>query len=303
MVRVILPPALLHETAAKVEKLRPHIAPSTDAPAWSRYPFISRGYRLNYTAKHCTLSLCAMHNETCNVWTHVLGFFFFLCLGVYRWNTVLYQASPLNQVAFVGSYIGLCVCMLCSAVFHLYGCMSEEWQAKLYQLDMTGICVAVAGQYAPGYTIGFTCYPELLPFYFAATYTMVILCIIFQNHPACLAPRWFAIRLSTTISSIIFALVPTFHISLITTEEQRNIFVPAILKTMATFAAGFLVWMSKFPERYFPNTFMAFSSHCIWHMFVVLAPWIWDSNLAIMIDMVNRGAWTCPNLPLVTQAS
>uniref|UniRef100_M4BRW2 Uncharacterized protein n=1 Tax=Hyaloperonospora arabidopsidis (strain Emoy2) TaxID=559515 RepID=M4BRW2_HYAAE len=45
--------------------------------------YIRSGYRLHYSAQDCFLSLFELHNETLNVWTHIMGSFIFLMLMIY----------------------------------------------------------------------------------------------------------------------------------------------------------------------------------------------------------------------------
>ncbi|CAH0519887.1 unnamed protein product [Peronospora belbahrii] len=45
--------------------------------------YIRSGYRLHYSVRDCFLSLFELHNETLNVWTHMVGSFIFLMLMFY----------------------------------------------------------------------------------------------------------------------------------------------------------------------------------------------------------------------------
>ncbi|KAH9303692.1 hypothetical protein KI387_008096, partial [Taxus chinensis] len=45
--------------------------------------YILRYYRSEWPLKQVLLSIFSIHNETLNVWTHLVGFFIFLCLTVY----------------------------------------------------------------------------------------------------------------------------------------------------------------------------------------------------------------------------
>ncbi|XP_022863361.1 heptahelical transmembrane protein 4-like [Olea europaea var. sylvestris] len=45
--------------------------------------YILRHYRSEWPLKQTLLSIFTIHNETLNVWTHLLGFFLFLCLTIY----------------------------------------------------------------------------------------------------------------------------------------------------------------------------------------------------------------------------
>ncbi|KAF0682788.1 Aste57867_25087 [Aphanomyces stellatus] len=43
-------------------------------------PYIRTGYRMNYSMSHCVASLFELHNETWNVWTHIIGSLIFMGL-------------------------------------------------------------------------------------------------------------------------------------------------------------------------------------------------------------------------------
>ncbi|CAN0873315.1 Heptahelical transmembrane protein ADIPOR3 [Linum grandiflorum] len=45
--------------------------------------YILRYYRAQWPLKHLLLSIFTIHNETLNIWTHLLGFFLFLFLTIY----------------------------------------------------------------------------------------------------------------------------------------------------------------------------------------------------------------------------
>jgi adiponectin receptor len=44
--------------------------------------YVLSGYRFYRNSKDCLRSLFSLHNETMNIWSHLLGFFFFLYLSV-----------------------------------------------------------------------------------------------------------------------------------------------------------------------------------------------------------------------------
>lgn len=45
--------------------------------------YVLSGYRFYRTSKECLKSLFKLHNETMNIWSHLLGFLFFSCLSIY----------------------------------------------------------------------------------------------------------------------------------------------------------------------------------------------------------------------------
>lgn len=66
----------------KVESKKAFIGTIKDAPIFCvSNDFIIRGYRINFnTFERLTKSLFQLHNETMNIWTHLLGAFFFVLL-------------------------------------------------------------------------------------------------------------------------------------------------------------------------------------------------------------------------------
>lgn len=271
---------------------------ASDVPTWQRNPYISSAYRTGYSAKLCAWSLIQWHNETCNVWTHLIGMFIFLLLGIYRFETDLADAPLAQQLSFLFFYSMVAICMLLSATYHLFACMGEGWHDALYRMDMTGICLMVLGSYIPGIVISFHCYPFLAKIYASAITILISGIILCQNIEACLHPRWFTVRILTTLSSVVFAILPCTHFYLVSPQSHTQILVPVIYLTITLYAVGFCFWATKFPERYWPGKFdYIFNSHNIWHTFVVLAPLAWDSGLMNVVRMMITGQWQCPMIP------
>ncbi|XP_075867306.1 membrane progestin receptor alpha-B-like [Nelusetta ayraudi] len=129
-----LPPTLM-ETAPSM----PGTVRDTEVPHYFRGQFISTGYRPLYQEwRYYFLSLFQRHNETVNVWTHLLPsvvFLFKLC----QFNqSVDFVGDPhswpllvllLSSVIYTG----------CSVVAHLLGGKSELCHYAFYFLDYVGI--------------------------------------------------------------------------------------------------------------------------------------------------------------------
>lgn len=276
---------------------------ASDTPTWIRSPYITQGYRFNFSALDCLQSLTQWHNETCNVWTHLIGMFLFMGTGIYRFEVSLHEAPLPYQLAFFSFYAAVSICMLFSAAYHLFGCLGEAWHVSLYRLDMTGICLMVFGSYLPALVIAFSCYPHLAKVYITLIAIVIGGAIVCQNLEACLHPRWFHLRIATTLSSVFFAVAPCSHWLMLSTEEQHALLVPVVSSTVGLYCAGFCVWASKFPERFWPGKFdYVCNSHNLWHSFVVLAAVAWDYGLHKCLDVMKTGAWVCPPDSPVGQA-
>jgi len=71
-----------------IEEQGPKIISLDDVPRFRRlfiqvHPFILNGYRIHHEIRDCFLSVFKLHNETLNIWTHLLPFIGFLVLLTY----------------------------------------------------------------------------------------------------------------------------------------------------------------------------------------------------------------------------
>nr|XP_043874123.1 progestin and adipoQ receptor family member 3-like [Solea senegalensis]XP_043874124.1 progestin and adipoQ receptor family member 3-like [Solea senegalensis] len=123
-------------------------------------PYITDGYRAYLPSRLCISSLFILSNETVNIWSHLLGFLLFFCLGVYNMASVL-PALGASREDYVIYSIGLfCfqVCLLCSACYHVFCCHRSEKTARRWMaLDCAGVSVGILGCYVPGLFYTFYC--------------------------------------------------------------------------------------------------------------------------------------------------
>jgi len=241
----------------------------------------------------------------------------FIALGVYRFtrfsdsiletgianasasSTVfsLQDAMWSHQLAFLIFYATVTICMLLSASYHLFGCVSRHINELLYKLDMTGICLMIFGSYLPGLTVGFSCRPDLALIYCLCIAAIIGGVIICHNVPACLDDKWFNVRIGLIVSTVLFAFLPCLHWYLISPWEQLVLIGPVLMGTIILYKVGFLFWVTKIPECWFPGKFdFIFNSHNIWHTFVVLAPLFWDFGLHSCLRLIYSGGWNCMNV-------
>lgn len=75
-------------------------------------PFIRSGYRHNLNVLACLLSTFSVHNETVNIWTHLLGFVFFAGLLVRDLLVIPSHLRLLEQIALSDLLVlaGVLVC-------------------------------------------------------------------------------------------------------------------------------------------------------------------------------------------------
>jgi adiponectin receptor len=143
-------------TAPRKQRRRIH---HDAAPHHTRRPFIIRGYRepdsLLATAVDGLLS---MHNETLNVWTHLLGAVYFASAVPRVLENV---ASQGGGDVDTGVFLLFLACaqaqMLSSATYHMLNSVSAAWGDLLLKLDVVGIIAMILGSFTVGLYNGFRC--------------------------------------------------------------------------------------------------------------------------------------------------
>ena len=142
-------------------------------------PHVSYGYRVDYTYSECFYSIFSFHNETMNIWSHLIGFICVLVTGLGM--MVEYQDHHIPLMGRVATAIycfGAGVCLFFSAVYHIFGCMSNTHQQLLLTLDMGGVAVLTGTSLFLWIAFGFQCTPVLSMVYSAFTGIIVLLGII-----------------------------------------------------------------------------------------------------------------------------
>ena len=83
-------------------------------------PFILTGYRDKTTFLGCLKSLLVLHNETINIWTHLLGFLFFV--GIFLRDILfLIPAKDSGVEVAYSDFFVLCTLIICYQVCLTHG--------------------------------------------------------------------------------------------------------------------------------------------------------------------------------------
>lgn len=141
-----------------------------DLPAWRRdNAFILSGYRQSQSSyTHSFRSLFYLHNESVNIWTHLLGAILFLGSAAYVDRVVrprYASASDADVLVFACFFGGAVVCLGMSATFHTLSNHSDTVAKWGNKLDYTGIVALIVGSYVPALYYGFFCLPNLMTAY------------------------------------------------------------------------------------------------------------------------------------------
>ena len=161
----------------KIEDTLTRLIPWDDLPAWRRdNPSILHGYRrTSHSLLGSLRSLLYLHNESVNVYTHLVGAAGFLVLGLYLHELIAprYESASAADVLALGCFFAGAVCCLgMSATYHLLCNHSQAVARWGNKLDYTGIVLLIVGSYVPALWYGFFCWAGWLTGYLGAVSTL-----------------------------------------------------------------------------------------------------------------------------------
>ena len=250
-----------------------------EIPSWQQdNEYILSGYRqATGSFKGCFESLAYVHNETVNIYSHVIGAAIFLMSPIYTYRA-LYLRYPLATQAdlFVFStfFYGVSICFFLSATYHIISGHSPKVQSFGNQLDYLGIVILMWGSTIPSIYYGFYCDPRLQKIYWTNVSILATLCIIATLHPRFRHPTLRPYRAAMYAGLGLSAVVFVVHGILLHgwTVQNRRMSVDW-MGVMALFnLTGAVIYAARLPERLQPLKYDIYgSSHQVLHVAVVLA--------------------------------
>jgi len=279
-----------------------------DTPSYLHNPHILTGYRVCFTPSLAARSLFRWHNETVNVWTHLVPLLWF-CYKAYHALLIdlpLYSPtdparagidSPRNDAGelilvsgwdycmFLVFYGSALACFFWSSLYHLMGCCTYDSHAKLYRCDIMGILSLIGGSYIPAIYYYFQCQPQWRTLYCTIISTLLLLLVFSFQCPACQSRRFHSLRVAGLVTTVGFSIVPAFHwIVFLHGRTFPSIalstFLLPLCSMLGWYLLGFVFYSQRIPERFAPGTFdFIFQSHNFWHCFVFLATYVWEGEV------------------------
>ncbi|KAI9252964.1 pPR-type GPCR protein [Phascolomyces articulosus] len=248
-----------------------------DLPPWLQDNiFITSGYRLpTGSYKKCIQSLFYLHNESVNIWSHLLGFFFFLGLGIhFLWEQPFDTLTMADYIYFFSFILGAMTCLGFSSSFHCFSCHSESVAARWNRCDYAGIVTLTVGSFFPLLYYGFHCHPKIQIFYLVVITILgaMTTSVVLLKHFRTPAYRW--MRTGCFLALGLFGIVPTLHGVVIYgfTNAADTIAFWNLVLMAVSYVGGALIYACRVPERWLPGKFNIWgASHQIFHICVLIA--------------------------------
>jgi len=199
-------------------------------------------------------------------------------LRLATWEILPHKDAGLTRWPIVVFLLSACVCLMTSALYHLFNCHSRALNDALLLLDYVGISVLIAGSFFPPIFYGFFCSPNLLKFYLCAVSVISVSSAVVGVYSG-LNPSvfWRWARVLCYSANACFGMLPCGHLALrwVAGEQSWGPAIAYITAMLSIYGLGTCIYTFQFPEKYFPGRFDYFlSSHQLWHILVFSAAFL-----------------------------
>jgi len=257
---------------------------SQDAPDYMKEVGITSGYRQKLSYTSCITSCFLLHNETVNIWSHLLGFATFLyCLAALIVNPPQGARSFIDLLPLYTQLITYQVCLLSSALFHTFSCHSEATHRTWMQTDHFGIVVALFGTYVSIIYNVFHCQQDWRNFHLSVVTVIFIVTSLVMWCPSLFAkisrPQG-GIPLSLFLALSLYVAIPFGHWVWMNGGFNNTTVLLRLKSMVIPFmigGVGLCFYVSRFPEKVCKSgSFDLFgASHQVWHVMIFLGMFYW----------------------------
>ncbi len=171
--RGLVSPACEGQSAAPVspEPEPRQLLSNSQIPLWYTDSFILTGYRpVTHSVKFCFNSLTYLHNETVNIYSHLIPAFCAVILASLvssYFRATFPKATRSDRLAFEVYLATSVVCFTVSSLYHTLLCHSRYYRDLWVRLDYVAIVFQILGSFVSGIYIGFYCEPHLQKLYWS----------------------------------------------------------------------------------------------------------------------------------------
>jgi adiponectin receptor len=263
-----------------------------DAPSYltESEPFILTSYRKRSNFLQCLSSIFKLHNETLNIWSHLLGAAYMAILTKRRWQSNASSHTGLRRVPPMLVGTAGTILFLASANAHTFACHSKKTCKCCFAVDKSMISYFLLGCAISSSIVFFRRPTQRLTrnvFITAATASSTFAALQISG---VLKKTSKIMNVLILASQAVTGLVPPVleYITSQRSDVKKLIFEKASLASiLAVIGASF--YASYFPEKKFPKTFDVYgNSHTIMHIFVVGSAHVAFHGFSAAVDLVLR---------------
>ena len=134
----------------------------SELPEWAQdNPHIHNHYRsISSSTPACFASWFYMHNESVNIYSHIIGALIFILLEglIYHYLSSNYPlATVRDHLIFAYFLASATACMLLSTLYHTFWCHSQRFRQLWLKFDFAGILVLILAVFVTAVFMCFYC--------------------------------------------------------------------------------------------------------------------------------------------------
>ncbi|KAL5942664.1 hypothetical protein ACKVV1_001506 [Pyricularia oryzae] len=258
---------------------------------WQRdNEFILTGYRrASFSFITSARSILEIHNETANIWSHLLGaaLFVALCLRFFA-NAEFTLHTRVQDAVAVGVYfMAVIVCFFLSTIFHTFSDHSPGMHKFGNELDHLGIVFVMWGTGVSGAHFAFYCDAPTRNVYLGLLTGTAVGCGILTLRPKFRQPGYRTMRFLMYAGLGASLFLPLAHgLSVLGWKRlDAAMGLESFLGLAAINFSGSAVYAMRIPERWFPGTFDLIGQSHNWMHVLVLTGALVRLNGLIRVQM------------------
>lgn len=250
-----------------------------ELPEWQKDNcYILSGYvRETFSYLECLRSLTYLHNESVNIYTHLIPgiAFFFACIFSYRFFIDNYETTTWkDNFIFILFALGASAALSLSSSFHCLKCHSEYVASFGNKLDYLGIILLIITSMVSLLYYALIDTQTARNFFWGLTFSLGAICTVFSLSDKFRTNEWRAYR---ALMFVLFGLSGIFPIiygawlyGLLEVYARSQL--KWIILEGVFYCFGAFLYAVRIPERFSPGKFdLIGHSHQIFHVLVVVA--------------------------------
>ena len=240
---------------------------------WRVNPHIVRGYRFSDSKVECLRSVFRISNELVNIWSHAIGLVIVLSIAFYFYPTSVNFALSSNTDIFFAAmfFFAACKCLVCSCMWHTMNSIADQTLMERFAcIDYTGISLLIAASIMTTEYTAFYCEPVSRWVYITTTFALGVGGVILPWHPTFNRADMAWARVAFYIALGATGFAPVVQLNLTRGSSWSYFFYAPVMKSVAVYIIGAVIYALKLPETLVPGWFDYFGgSHNWWHMAVL----------------------------------
>lgn len=222
---------------------------------WRENKYIINGYR--FSLKHSSMLRSIFHfdhNESMNIWTHLVGLFIMIYIAVWNFpHTEIFAMNSFKDNLVIYLFLAAAMkCLLSSVVWHTYSCFAHlPTRANCACVDYTGITVlitlsVISAEYCSLYN-----YPNLLMVYMVFSVTCGATGFLFNWSPYFDKPECRSFRIGFFVGLAFLGVSAGFCMAVNEgAMKTLRFFIPMSYKSFFWYWLGVVFYGGLIPERW-----------------------------------------------------